>query len=141
VLLEVAEAEGIEVDKDELQSETERTMEAMSRFMSESELRKMSSEKLLPNLVGNIMAELRVNKTRERLRTISRGELESPGSAEISGTVTQSQAQAPEIAGSEPEKTTPRPKAKSSRKKKTEKVTTPEEETLPPSQTGEAPGE
>jgi hypothetical protein len=57
-----------------LQSETERTLDAMTRFMSESELKKMSGQNLLPNLVGNILAEMRIDRTLERLRTIAKGE-------------------------------------------------------------------
>ena len=148
VLLEVAAAETIEVDKDDLQSETERTMEALTRFMSESELRKMSSDKLLPSLVGNIMAEMRVNLTRERLRSIARGEMEfsaveaseeeipetneeagrSPLELAVAGNVTES------------ENATPQPKPVGSRKKKT-KPNIPEGGSPLAVQSGEFPGE
>lgn len=85
VLFEIAEKENIQVEKEELQSETERTLDAMTRFMSESELKKMSRQNLLPNLVGNILAEMRIDRTLERLRTIARGEFvesELPASEE-----------------------------------------------------------
>jgi trigger factor len=74
VLFDIADAENIQVEKEELQSETERTLDAMTRFMSESELKKMSGQNLLPNLVGNILAEMRIDRTLERLRTIAKGE-------------------------------------------------------------------
>jgi trigger factor len=77
VLIEIAEIEDIQVEKEELQSETERTLDAMTRFMSESELKKLSSKDLLPSLVGNIMAEMRITRTLERLRSIAKGEVES----------------------------------------------------------------
>lgn len=85
VLLEIAEAEGIEIEKEELQSETERTLEAMTRFMSEAELRKVSTNDLIPDLVGNILAEMRIKRTLERLRSIAKGEREGdePGAAEM----------------------------------------------------------
>ena len=76
VLLEISQEEGIEVEKEELQAETERTLEAMTRFMSETEMRKVATEDLIPNLVGNILAEMRINRTLERLRSIAKGEAE-----------------------------------------------------------------
>lgn len=76
VLIEISEKENIQVEKEELQSETERTLDAMTRFMSESELKKLSSKELLQNLVGNIMAEMRISRTLERLRAIASGEAE-----------------------------------------------------------------
>lgn len=82
VLLEIAEAENIQVEKEELQAETERTLEAMTRFMSESELRKLSSQDLYPGLVGNILADMRINRTLERLREIASGTIESGISSE-----------------------------------------------------------
>ena len=84
VLMEISEKENIQVEKEELQSETERTLDAMTRFMSESELKKLSSKDLLQNLVGNIMAEMRISRTLERLRAIARGEVETEESVEQS---------------------------------------------------------
>lgn len=79
VLLEISQEEGIEIEKEELQSETERTLEAMTRFMSETEMRKVASQDLIPNLVGNILADMRINRTLERLRGIAKGEAENAG--------------------------------------------------------------
>jgi len=82
VLLEIAEAENIQVAKEELQAETERTLEAMTRFMSESELRKLSSQDLFPGLVGNILADMRIARTLERLRDIASGAADTGISSE-----------------------------------------------------------
>jgi trigger factor len=71
ILVEIARKEDIQVPKEELQAETERTLQAMTRFMSEAELRKIPPDDLIPNLVGNIMAEMRINRTMERLRGIA----------------------------------------------------------------------
>lgn len=76
VLAEIADLEDIQIEKEELQAETERTLEAMSRFMSESELRRIPQEDLLPNLVGNILAEMRAARSIEHLRSIAKGEAE-----------------------------------------------------------------
>jgi trigger factor len=85
VLLEISQAEGIEVEKEELQAETERTLEAMTRFMSETEMRKVANEELIPNLVGNLLAEMKINRTLERLRSIAKGEFEEEASGEETG--------------------------------------------------------
>jgi trigger factor len=84
VLLEIAEAENIQVAKEELQAETERTLEAMTRFMSESELRKLSSQDLFPGLVGNILTDMRIARTLERLRGIASGSADTNLSSESS---------------------------------------------------------
>lgn len=76
-LLEVAKAEDIQVEKDDLQAETERTLGAMASYMKESDFKKLSTKGLIPNLVGNIMAEMRIEGTLERLRAIAKGEFES----------------------------------------------------------------
>jgi trigger factor len=105
VLLEISEKEGIEIQKEELQSETERTLEAMTRFMSETEMRKVASEDLIPNLVGNILADMRINRTLERLRSIARGEAvgeAAESTSEKSGPAGEPEA---EVAVAEPEET------------------------------------
>ena len=91
VLLEIAEVENIEVAKEELQAETERTLEAMTRFMPESELRKMSSQDLFPGLVGNILADMRIARTLERLRAIASGAAETGDRSESGEDITPAQ--------------------------------------------------
>ncbi len=74
VLLEVAEAENIQIDPQELQTETEKTLGEASRVLPEREYRKLVKGEVASNLVGNIMMEMLIEKTRQRLRDISRGE-------------------------------------------------------------------
>jgi trigger factor len=77
ILLEVAKAEDIQVEKEDLQAETERTLGAMASYMKESDLKRLSNQGLVSNLVGNIMAEMRIEGTLDRLRSIAKGEIES----------------------------------------------------------------
>ena len=70
--------------KEELQAETERTLEAMTRFMSESELRKLSSQDLFPGLVGNILTDMRIAQTLARLRGFASGSADTDLSSESS---------------------------------------------------------
>jgi trigger factor len=100
VLLEISQAEGIEVEKEELQAETERTLEAMTRFMSETEMRKVANEELIPNLVGNLLAEMKINRTLERLRSIAKGEFGEEAGGEERG---EGEAEGDEAAGSSEE--------------------------------------
>jgi trigger factor len=78
VLYKIATEEDIQVGQNELQAETERTLEAMGSYMDREQLRKLTADQnYMPNLVGNIMAEMRVEKTLDKLRSIAKGETES----------------------------------------------------------------
>ena len=78
VLHKIATEERIEVEQDELQAETERTLEAMASYMDKEQMRRLTSDQnYVSNMVGNIMAEMRVEKTLELLRSIARSESDS----------------------------------------------------------------
>jgi trigger factor len=83
VLFEVADKEKIEVDQDKLQDETIRTMDMFSRILPQKDFRKLTSQGGTSNLVGNIMMDLLIDKTKEFLRDIARGlDQQSVGDAE-----------------------------------------------------------
>lgn len=73
VLFEVAEAEDIEVDPQQLQNETMRTMDMYSRMMPAKDFKRLTTNESANNLVGNIMMELVIGNTKERLRNFARG--------------------------------------------------------------------
>jgi len=78
VIHRIATEEDIQVSQDELQAETGRTLEAMAGYMDKEQLRKLTSDQnYVSGLVGNIMAEMRVEKTLDRLRSIAKGEMDS----------------------------------------------------------------
>jgi FKBP-type peptidyl-prolyl cis-trans isomerase (trigger factor) len=77
VLLEIAQQEDIDVSEDDLQQETERTLDSITQYMSESDRKKFSSVDTVSNLAGNLYAEMRMNRTLEYLRNLARGEMES----------------------------------------------------------------
>ena len=83
VLLEISKEEDVDISPVEVQAETERALDILSRTMSEKDLRKLSTEQLIPNLVGNIMVDMRISKTSERLQSIAKGEVEA--SEEMAG--------------------------------------------------------
>lgn len=76
VLFELAKAENIEVESEELQNETLRTMSSLTRTMSEKEARQLNNEAVFSNLVSSIMADMLTQRSIERLRKIASGQLE-----------------------------------------------------------------
>jgi trigger factor len=75
VLFEVAETEDIEIDPQQLQNETMRTMDLYSRVMPAKDFRRLTTKDATNNLVGNIMMELVIENTKERLRNFASGKL------------------------------------------------------------------
>lgn len=75
-LFELAKAENIEVEPEELQTETIRTMSSLSRTLSEKEARQLSNEGVINNLATSIMADMLTQRSLERLRKIASGQLE-----------------------------------------------------------------
>jgi trigger factor len=82
VLLEIAQKEEIEVSEEELQQETERTLDSITRYMSDSDRKQFDTPNAVINLAGNIYAELRMNRTLEYLRIVAKGDLEKEAVSE-----------------------------------------------------------
>jgi trigger factor len=74
ILLELSEAENIKVTPDDLQSETNRTLSQLSPILEKSKLPKAVEKEMVSNMVGNIMMDLIVQKTMERVKKIVSGE-------------------------------------------------------------------
>jgi len=83
VLFEIAKQEKIQVDQNELQNETVRTLDSINRIYSPKESRKMVTEPFINNMISSIAADLTVTHTLERLQSIAKGEL-PPSSEEAS---------------------------------------------------------
>ncbi len=95
-LLELSHREEINIERDELQSETSRTLDKLSYFMDEKEFRRMlRTENSRAGLVSNIMIDMIVEKTQARLRNIARGMAENK-SAEESASEPETQPALPE---------------------------------------------
>jgi trigger factor len=95
VLLQISKEEHIDIAADEIQAETVRALDVLTKTMSEKDLRKLSTEQLVPSLVSNIMVDMRISKTLEQLRSIAKGEAEV--SEEASGEGTRAEADSQEI--------------------------------------------
>ncbi len=76
VLLEIARKEEIEINDEDLQQETERTLNSITRHMSDTDRNKFDTPNALMNLAGNIYAEMRMTRTLEYVRTVAKGDLE-----------------------------------------------------------------
>jgi len=73
VLLEVANAEKLEVNQEELQKETVRTMETLYRNLPEQDARRLNDRQVFNNVIENVMADMVIKHAMERLRDISNG--------------------------------------------------------------------
>jgi trigger factor len=84
-LLEAADKEGIKIDPDELQSETTRTLNELSYVMEEKDFNKLiRTDANRTNIIGNVMMDLMMSRTHERLRQIARG-IETASPPETAG--------------------------------------------------------
>lgn len=73
LLYELAQAENIEVGTDEVQSETIRTLDFLTRSLSKQDAKKLANENSVRNVMNNVMADLLARKAMERLRSITSG--------------------------------------------------------------------
>ena len=73
-LFEVSKQEEIEIDQQRVQSETFRTIDAISSQMSPNEAKKLTKSRFIPNLMSNITVDLTTQKTLDFLRAIAKGE-------------------------------------------------------------------
>jgi trigger factor len=79
VLLEVANAEKLEVNQEELQNETMRTMDTLYRNLPEKDARRLNDRQVFNNVIENVMADMVIKHAMERLRDISSGKLQETG--------------------------------------------------------------
>ncbi len=82
VLLEVANAEKLEVNQEELQNETMRTMDTLYRNLPEKDARRLNDRQVFNNVIENVMADMVIKHAMERLRDISNGKLQETSVAE-----------------------------------------------------------
>lgn len=107
VLLELSEAENIQVKPEEVQDETTRTMNQIAQALPKKEMYKLSNQDVVSNLVGNIMMDMVTDRTLERLRKIARGEAEGTEEAAAEGEEITPEADTVETAEETPAETPP----------------------------------
>lgn len=76
VLLEIARAENIHVENNELETESMRTLDELGRMMPAEKARKTLTNEFVRGMIGNIGADLLVRHTWDYLQTIARSEKE-----------------------------------------------------------------
>jgi trigger factor len=74
VLFNVATAENIKVNPEDVQEETEQTLGYLSQTMPEKEFKKINTRGRVQNIVGNIMMDMLIRQTIARLRLIAQGQ-------------------------------------------------------------------
>jgi FKBP-type peptidyl-prolyl cis-trans isomerase (trigger factor) len=122
VLLEIAKQEEIDVSEGDLQQETERTLDSITQYMSETDRKKFSSQETVSNLAGNLYAEMRMNRTLEYLRTAAKGELGTEDAEEDADETELSQSEMAEEESSEDEASTEEPSPKNKEREKQEET-------------------
>ena len=73
VLYELAQAEDVEVGPEEVQTETIRTLDYLTRSLTKKEAKRLTNENSVRNVMNNVMADLLARKAMERLRSIASG--------------------------------------------------------------------
>jgi trigger factor len=73
VLLELAKAEKLQVDPDQVQAEAQSTLNYFEQTLPKKEARKLSNQRVYSSLVSNIISDMLINNSMERLRNIFRG--------------------------------------------------------------------
>ena len=71
VLAELAKVENVQVSPDELQHETQRTINYLSQNLTKEDSRQFNDQRVLNNLVGNILSEMVTGRATQRLREIA----------------------------------------------------------------------
>jgi hypothetical protein len=77
VLREIARAENIHVENNELESESMRTLDELGRMMPADKARKTLTNEFVRGMISNIGADLLVRHTWEYLESVARGEIEN----------------------------------------------------------------
>lgn len=126
VLLELSEAEEIQVKPEEVQDETTRTMNQIAQALPKKEVYKLSNRDVVSNLVGNIMMDMVTDRTLERLRKIARGEAEETEEAAAEDAESAPEADAAETAEETASETPAAPEDEETTGQETEATSTPD---------------
>jgi trigger factor len=81
ILLEIAKVENISVENAELESESTRTLDELSRMLPPDKAKKTLTNEFVRGMVGNIGADLLVKHTWNYLQSVARGEKEETNQA------------------------------------------------------------
>lgn len=74
VLMEITNAEKIDINQEEFRAETSRTLDALNQYLPEQEARKIANDQeSVSNILSNIMYDMMTKKTLQKIRDIARG--------------------------------------------------------------------
>lgn len=74
ILTEIARQQNIQVNQQELETESMRTMDRLSQMLPPDKARKTITDEFVRNMIGNIGADLLIKHTWEYLHTVTQGE-------------------------------------------------------------------
>ena len=72
-LMEVAKAENIEISPEDLQNETMETIQSLAQSLPEKEARKLNNRNVFSGIVNNLIGDMLVRRSMDRLRAIASG--------------------------------------------------------------------
>jgi trigger factor len=75
LLYEISQAEDIKVEEAELELQAQQTYANMAQYATKEDMKRMSSKDFIQSMVATISSDILVQKTLERLQSISKGEL------------------------------------------------------------------
>ncbi len=76
-LFELGNAEKIQVEREELETEAGSTLQYLQRVLPEKESRKLNKSDVQNNIVNNVLVDLLTRKSIQRLRDYARGRMET----------------------------------------------------------------
>lgn len=83
LLYELSQAENIRVEEAELEQQTQQTYASMAQYASKDDVKRMASKEFIQNMVVNVSSELLIQKTVQRLHSISKGEIDEGQAAAL----------------------------------------------------------
>ena len=102
-LMELAEAEGLQIDQAELMQETNNTMNYLASGMSEKEVKKLADRNVYTNVLTSVYSNLINRASMDRLRDIASGKLAEIEAAQAAEAQTKAAAQALAVSDEEPD--------------------------------------
>jgi trigger factor len=86
ILYELADKEKIKVSPEQLQEETTLALQSLSQTLPQNEAKKLKNRDIMANVMNNVLVELLLQQTQERIRNIASGNWQ-PESSEMENNV------------------------------------------------------
>lgn len=82
VILELSEVESVRVNPEEVETETNRTMDQIAGYIAERNMPKRMEKEVVNNVINSVVMDMMVKKTMERIRHLASGRLDAQKTAQ-----------------------------------------------------------